>query len=219
MSLLILFNLNKNRGLLLSLLLSFSLFTTSCGDGSDGRNISIPGVDGPTVTLQQDNVLIAFVFEKIHLDGGLRYNIPKYPNSYVEVSPDLQSGGTLMSVSVSLDDIFRGNLQNLDPMALPGGRPLPGVASGRLPAVAFSIEKFHGIGFYLGPKVFGLFVPLKKLGIGQSVITARFYSSGSRVGNISLVGEDQNGENAGILLMLDMGKSTKRRLKRISKRY
>ena len=123
-----------------------------------------------------------------------------------------------MAVSISLDDVFNGDLQRLDPQALPGGRPLPGVPSGSLPAIAFSIEKFYGMGFYIGKSVFGLFVPIKGLGIGNSVVTARFYSSGSRVGNISLVGEDTNGENSGILLMLDLGKY-KSKLKKLAKRY
>lgn len=206
------------NGIILGLFLLVSAITTSCGDGSDGRNIQIPGVDGPTVTLNQDNVLIAMVFENIQLDGGLRYPVPKYPNSYIEVSPHLQSGGTMMAVSISLDDVFNGDLQRLDPQALPGGRPLPGVPSGSLPAIAFSIEKFYGMGFYIGKSVFGLFVPIKGLGIGNSVVTARFYSSGSRVGNISLVGEDTNGENSGILLMLDLGKY-KSKLKKLAKKY
>ena len=209
----------QKQSILLLTLLSIGLFGTSCGDGSDTRNISIPGVDGPTVTLQQDNVLISFIFEKVSLDAGLRYPIPKYPNSYIEISPDLQSGGTLMSISISLDDVFNGELERLDPQSLPGGRALPGVAEGRLPAVAFTIEKFKGISFYLGPKIFGVFVPLKESHIGDSILTARFYSSGSRVGNISYVGHDENEENAGILLMLDMGRSTKKKLKKLSRKY
>jgi len=207
----------QTKVLVLSLFTALAFMSTSCGDGSDGRNISIPGVDGPKVTLQSDKILIAMVFENIQLEGGLRYNIPKYPRSYVEISPDLQSAGTLMSFSIDLDDVFGGTVGTLDPQALPGGRALPGVASGRLPAVAFSIEKFHGVSVYLGPSVFGLFVPVK-LGMQGSMVTARFYTSGTRTGNISLVGEDENGENSGLLLMLDMGKKTKKKLKRIAKR-
>lgn len=210
-------SLQSPKKLFAGILLSLSLVLTGCGDGSDGRNISIPGVDGPTVTLSEDNVLIAFVFENIMLDGGIRYAIPKYQQSYIEVSPHLQSGGTLMSVSVSLDDVFGGGLNALPPQLLPGGRALPGVATGRLPAVAFSIEKFNNMAFYLGPDVFGIFVPAK-LGIGNSIATFRFYSSGSRVGNLSLVGEDQNGENSGLLLMLDMKGSTKKRLQKFAKK-
>lgn len=198
----------KTKVLFLSAILSLGLFSTSCGNGTSASNIQIPGVRKSAITLNNDSVLISFVFESIQLDGGLRYNIPKYPNSYLEISPDLQSAGTLMSINLAIKDVANGNLQLLDPQTLPGGRSLPGVAGGRLPAVAFSIEKFKGMSFYVGPKLFGVFVPLKNLGIGTSIITARYYVSSTRVGNISLVGQDANGENSGILLMLDLSSTT-----------
>src|SRR4051812_14641585 len=79
-------------------------FASSCGNNSTS-NIQIAGVQGPHVSLLQDNILISMVFENVQLDGGLRYNIPKYKYSYMEISPDLQSSGTLMSISISLKDI------------------------------------------------------------------------------------------------------------------
>lgn len=201
-----------------SLVMSIGFFSTSCGEGSK-LNLEIPGVKGPTVTLLEDNVLISMVFEELVLDGGLRYKIPKYPNSYLEISPDFQSGGTLMAVSVSLQDVFNGEAKFLDPQKLPGGRALPGVINGQLPAVAFSIEKFKNMAFYLGPEVFGVFIPLKNLNLQGSIITARFYTGETRIGNLSLVGEDDNGENSGFLLMLDMKGSTKSRLESVAKKY
>lgn len=214
------FNLfvSKSRNLIVLLtLLSLSIVTTSCGGGTgtDGRNIDIPGVDGPHVVLGNSEVLITMVFENVQLDGGLRYSIPKYPNSYVEISPDLQSSGTLMAFSIALDDIFDMNLNQLNPTTLPGGRPIPGVTSGRLPAVAFSLEQFHGVTVYLGPEVFGIFVPVN-MGIQQAIVTARFYTDGARTGNISIVGSDTNGNNSGLLLMLDLGERTKKLLKRFA---
>lgn len=210
---------SKTKALVLSVALTAGVLSTSCGDGTSASNIKVPGVNNMSVTLVQDNVLISMVFENLQLDGGLRYNIPKYPNSYLEISPDLQSAGTLMAINVSLKDVFNTNLQLLDPATLPGGRALPGVAGGRLPAVAFSIEKFKNMGFYLGPKLFGVFIPIKSLGIGNSIITARYYTGSNRIGNISLVGEDANGENAGILLMLDMSTSVQTQLKSVAKKF
>tara|TARA_R110002072_G_scaffold534_6_gene3915 strand:- start:92887 stop:93540 length:654 start_codon:yes stop_codon:yes gene_type:complete len=211
--------LANTKNFLLTMLIALSVFSTSCGDGSSSANLQIPGVKGPTVTMQQDNVLISIVMENLELQGGLRYSIPKYQHSYIEISPDLQSNGTLLSVYVSLKDVFDGNLDLLDPQALPGGRPLPGVASGKLPAVAFTIQKLRNVSFYLGPKLFGIFMPIN-LDIGtNNIISARFYSGKIRAGNLSMVGKDEMGENSGFLLLLDMGNSTKKRLKSVYKRY
>lgn len=211
--------LRNTKALVLSIALTAGVLSTSCGDGTSQSNIQVPGVNKMSVTLVQDNVMISMVFEGLRLDGGLRYNIPKYPNSYLEISPDLQSAGTLMAISVSLKDVFNTGLQQLDPATLPGGRSLPGVAGGRLPAVAFSIEKFKNMSFYLGPKLFGVFIPVKKLDIGTSIITARYYTGANRIGNISLVGSDANGENAGLLLMLDMSASVQSQLKSVAKKF
>ncbi len=211
-------NAKRTRNLLMSsLILLAAVFGTSCGDGK--TSLEIPGVTGPNLALQQDNLLISMVFDNIQLDGGLRYNIPQYNNSYIAIEPDLQSAGTLMSISVSLDDVFNGDLQLLPPQSLPGGRNLPGVSSGRLPAVAFSIPKWKNMSFYLGPKFFGVFVPVK-LDIGQdNIVTARYYSGSARAGNISLVGPDANGENSGFVLLLDLNSTVKRRLKRVANKY
>jgi len=209
----------KSHALLLSVVMVFTLFSTSCGKGTSSSNIQVPGVNNMSVVLNQDYVLISMVIQSVQLDGGLRYNIPKYPNSYLEISPDLQSAGTLMAVNISLKDVFNTSLQTLDPLALPGGRALPGVAGGRMPAVAFSIAKFHNMGVYIGPKLFGLFIPVGNLGIGSSIVTARYYTGANRIGNISLVGADANGENSGILLMLDMGASVQSRLKSYSAKF
>ena len=209
----------RTKLLILSSLLTLGLFSTSCGNGTSSANMQVPGVQNMSVKLVQDSVLISMVFSSIQLDGGLRYSIPKYPNSFLEISPDLQSAGTLLSLNISLKDALNTNLQTLDPQSLPGGRALPGVAGGRLPAVAFSIEKFHGISVYLGPKLFGVFLPLKNLNIGSTIITARYYVGSNRVGNLSLVGQDANGENSGLLLMLDMNANVQTQLKAYAAKF
>jgi hypothetical protein len=208
--------LSRSKILVVSLMLSIGLLSTSCGSGTSAKNISIPGVSKSAITLNNDAVLITFVFDNIQLDGGLRYNIPKYPNSYIEISPDLQSAGTLMAINVGIKDALNTSLQMLDPQTLPGGRALPGVNGGRMPAVAFSIEKFHNMAFYIGPKLFGVFIPVH-LNMQGTMLTARYFVSNSRVGNISIVGEDANGENSGILLLLDMSTQVQQQLKSVAK--
>lgn len=205
---------SSTRTLLVSLAFVLTAaFSTSCGETQG--NLQIPGVKGPNLVLQNDTMLISMVFENITLEGGLRYAIPEYQNSYIEVGPDAASSGTLVSVSVKISDIFQDSLQLLPPQQLPGGRNLPGVASGALPAVAFTLDFLGGkTSFYLGSKFFGIFMP-SKMDIGtNNIVTARFYSGKIRAGNLSLVGPDETGENGGFLLLLDLSSSVKRQLKR-----
>ncbi len=115
-------------------------FSASCGD-NQRDNLKIEGIDGPSIALIQDQILITTVFENIQIDGGLRYVLPKFENSYVEVGPDLNSNGTLMAVSVSISDLLGDLADTLDPQTLPAGRALPGVSVCALPALAFTIKK------------------------------------------------------------------------------
>jgi len=206
------------KSLVVSLCLTTTLlFTTSCGkDG--GNNIDIPGIRGPIVNIIEDTIIISFVYEKFAIPAGARFKIPNYEHSYVEISPDLESNGTLLQLQISLQDVMGGDLETLDPQRLPGGRPLPGVASGELPAVAFTIEEFHNVSLYLGKHVYGVFVPVK-LPLKESIPTFRFYIDGKRMGNISLVGKDSNGENDGVLLMLDLAAETKQLLQEIADQH
>ena len=192
-------------------------FTTSCGK-NDGANIEISGLKGPVVSLLQDNMIITAVFENIQLDGGLRYNIPKYKYSYVEISPDVESTGTKMVVSISLKDIIDGGLTSLPATTLPGGRNLPGVASGSLPAVAFSIEKFHNMSLYVSKDVFGIFLPTK-VGVDGAIASFRYFIGEKRAGTVSLVGADANGENSGVLLMLDIKGQVKNQMMNVYEKF
>jgi hypothetical protein len=210
--------LSKWKRYLVASIAIFTLgFATSCGNNSSS-NIHIAGVKGPNVTLLQDNLMISMTFENIQLDGGLRYNIPKYKYSFLEIAPDLQSPGTVMNISISLKDIVDGGLDQLDPQKLPGGRNLPGVSGGSLPAVAFSIEKFHNMSFYLGKDVFGIFVPVQ-VGVDGAIASFRYYISSKAAGTISLVGNDDKGENAGVLLMLNLKGAAKSKMMGIYKKY
>jgi len=196
---------------------ALGLFSASCGESS--KNMKIEGITGPVLELVDDILLVSVVFDNLNLAGGIRTNIPKYPNSFLEIAPDFESAGTLVTIGISLDDVLYNQTQKLDPQALPGGRPLPGVSGGTLPAVAFTVSQLKNISFYLGPKVFGIFVPIPKLGVQGQIITSRFYTGKNRAGNLSLIGQDQNGENGGFLLLLDLSSQVKRQMRKLAARY
>jgi len=197
---------------LMCLVLSFSLFFTGCG-GKQTTNIQIPGVSGPKVTLQSENIVIDMVFEKILMEGTLHYAIPKLENSYVDLAVDPATGGAHLAFIININGLLKGYGSQVDPLKLPGGRLLPGVLSGSLPAVAFTIEKFKNVTFYIGKTVFGFFVPFDS-GIDNSIVTFRYYVGTTRGGNISLVGRDPQGENSGLLLLLDMTNQAKNQLQK-----
>jgi hypothetical protein len=188
------------------ILLSLTLSLSGCGKGS-GKNIKIPGVDGPRVAFVDNKMTLWVVFQALQLDLGARFQIPHAENSFIEVGPDLQSNGTLFSIALDIADIKRlsnNSVNLLDPLTLPGGRPLPGITEGYLPGVAVQVPRWKDITFYFGGQVFGAFLPVR-MGIQDIVATYRFYSdSGVRIGNLSLIGQDSSGANSGFLLLIDL---------------
>ncbi len=185
---------------------ALTLSLAACGSGS-GKNIKIEGIKGPKVAVFDNKMTMWVTFENITIDVGARVAIPKAPNSFIEFGPDLQSNGSIISIGLDLSDIraLTGNGFNLlDPLTLPGGRPLPGISEGYLPGIGVQIPQWHNIAFYFGTRVFGVFVPVK-MGIPNLLATYRFYSdSGTRIGNISLVGQDEQKKNSGFLLLVDL---------------
>ncbi|MGZ3700939.1 MAG: hypothetical protein ACXWSD_04110 [Bdellovibrionota bacterium] len=183
---------------------AMALTLTACGGSSTGTNPLISGVTGPDVEVVNGRLVLSMVFNDIHIDGGATIPIPKYPNSSIQVGPDFQSAGTLLVLTISVSDFLgdKGTLFNTQ--TLPGGRPLPGIAAGVIPAVAIQVPQLANMVFYVGPQVLGVFVPFGKLNLQGAIVSFRFYNkAGAPVGMISLVGSDAAGANAGILALVD----------------
>lgn len=185
----------------LAVLMAITL--TACGGSGGGVNTKIDGVTGPDVELVNGRVVLSMVFNNVAIDGGATIPIPKYPNSSIQVGPDFQSAGTLLVLTISVTD-FLGDKGTMFPAnTLPGGRPIPSIAAGVLPAVAVQVPQLFNTVFYVGPEVLGFFVPFKKLDLAGSIISFRFHNkAGAPVGILSLVGSDASGANAGILAMM-----------------
>lgn len=176
---------------------------SACGSKGGGVNPSIDGITGPDVELVNGRLVLSMVFNNIQLDGGATIPIPKYPNSSVQVGPDFQSAGTLLVLTVAVTDFLGDKGTFFDPQTLPGGRPLPSVASGVMPAIAIQVPQLFNSVFYVGPEVLGFFVPFNKLDLAGSILSFRFHNkAGEPVGILSLVGSDAAGKNAGILALM-----------------
>ena len=194
------------RHLALAGMCSIALALGACGTGSD-KNPLIPGVRGPNLTFVDQKIILSATLENVQFDFGARVPIPHLGNSYVEVGPDLQSKGLMISIGADLGDItqlLKGEINQVSPQALPGGRPLPGVAAGELPALAVAIQKLDNLVVYIGPKVIGFFIPVKfPKEMNGFMVSSRFYDTeGNRIGTVSVVGPDSSNRNGGVLVLL-----------------
>lgn len=190
-----------------SLALAFSVGLVGCGGQGGGQNPTIAGISGPTVELIDGRFLLTMSFSNVNVNAGVTIPIPKYPNSSLSIGPDFATDGMLLVLTVSVEDFVNVGANGLDPQKLPGGRPLPTVSSGQLPAIALQVPQILNSIFYVGPQVLGFFVPFNRLNLAGTILSYRFYDkSGVAVGSISLVGQDANKQNAGLLVLINIDK-------------
>jgi hypothetical protein len=193
---------------------ALALMTTlavSCG--SQPEVPQIEGIKGPNFNVMDGKVLISVTFEQLEVIGGGRFPIPKMDNSFMELTP-AQMGGTFFQVALDIQDIDGTDWSLVDPHALPGGRPLPGVVGGQLPSIAVQVPSLNDTTFYVSKQIFGFFVPFNVDAQG-AIVSFRLYMENKHIGNISLVGNDQSGENGGLLLLMNLNKDGKARLQKL----
>jgi hypothetical protein len=185
------------------------LMVSGCNSNNGSNNWAIETVDGPHLAYGNNVFTVYATFETLEISGGLTVPIPNMPNSSLELTPSA-NGGTLVSGTISAADVAAlAGTTVIPPSQLPGGRPLPGVPAGSLPAIAVTVPQLDNITFYIGPQVFGLFAPVT-FDLNQIIGTFDFYDDSSKlVGQISVVGEDANKANSGFLLMLNIADTAK----------
>jgi hypothetical protein len=194
------------------LFLVLTSLTLLFGCNGDSTNISIHGVKGPYLSLQKDFAQLDATFENISIDNDLEMLLPDFNESYLSIK-DNGNGGIDFRVGLNWQEILGDDVDVRDPQTLPGGRALPGVQTGALPGVSFTLKNFHNITIYAGKNFFGVFYPMI-LEIDGSIISSRYYLGKKAVGTLSLVGKDASGDNSGFLLLLAIDDTTKRYLKR-----
>ncbi|TNE97274.1 MAG: hypothetical protein EP326_11760 [Deltaproteobacteria bacterium] len=194
------------------LFLVLTSLTLLFGCNGDSTNITIPGVKGPYLTLERDFARVDASFDNITIDNDLLMPLPDFEESYLSIKSN-GNGGIDFRVGLNWQEILGDDVEVRDPQTLPGGRALPGVPTGALPGVSFTLTNFHNVTIYAGKNFFGIFYPLN-LEIDGSIISSRYYLGKKAVGTLSLVGRDSSGENSGFLLLLAIDDTTKKYLKR-----
>jgi hypothetical protein len=196
------------KRILLPILMTLTLALSGCG-----KKLNIPGVNGPFFSTNPDHAVIDLEIENLATTGEIRVDIPKFGDSFVSLSDDAVKG-TKVSFNFDFDALTNGNVGTLIPSSLPGGRQIP-IINGKLPAVAFNIPAAKNVHVYLGSKVYGLFLPVSfPVPIG-GILTYEIKAKDKHIGNAAVVGDDSNGENSGVLLLIDLNTLSKKNLKKI----
>lgn len=192
------------------LLLSALFALSSCGG-----KFKIPGVLGPNFSTSDDHAITNMVIENVNFDGTSVVEIPKIENSFIEVS-GLPQGGTSIDFKIDIEAITNGNFDTLEPAALPGGREIP-VVGGKLPSIAVAVPALKNVHFYIGKKVYGIFVPVTFPQEVQGILIYTVTIKGKKYGNVAAVGNDSNGENSGVLILADLSTLSDAQQKRLLK--
>ena len=169
-----------------------------------GTNLAVPGVTGPIFAINGTEISITMVLNTVQVSVGAAIPINGMPNSYISLSPDLASGGTDLTVVLDGADIaLAKKLDLIQPDTLPGGRPLPGLPAGSLPAIAVQLKQLDNAVVYIGPSIFGVFVPINLKAAGIILTQAFYNSSHVMIGALSLVSDDSSNKNGGLLLLVN----------------
>ena len=96
----------KLKGLVVTLLIAMSFIFSGCPNNDSGVNIEIPGVVGPIVILDQDNVIVDIEIESLIIEGGYTYAIPDLEESYVEVYPNPETGAAHIKTVINIINIL-----------------------------------------------------------------------------------------------------------------
>ncbi len=175
------------------------LFITSCGQSP--KLPEIPGVKGPLFNLMDGKVMVTVKLLRANLNVGAKVPIPKTKESFFEVTPNIEDGGTLVVFYLDVEDLKNMNIGIGDGNTLPDGRPIPGIPGGVLNGSLRADTELLDMSFYFHKSLFGFFIPLgwdtNGFGGYWNVVI-----NNKNVGLLGAVSSDTMGHGAGIILFL-----------------
>jgi hypothetical protein len=188
------------------------LLATSCG--KEPQLPEIPGVKGPAFNLMDGKVMVTVKLLRANLNIGAKVPIPKTKESYFEVSPNLEDGGTLVVFYLDVDDLQNMNIGIGDGNTLPDGRPIPGIPGGTLEGSLRADTEILDLSFYYHKSLFGFYIPLgwNTNGFGgywNVIINEK------NIGMLGAVASDNQGNGAGLILFLRLNQLKDAQVKRL----
>jgi hypothetical protein len=190
----------------------FILLTSSCGQTP--KLPQIPGIKGPQFNLLDGKVMITIKLIRANLNIGAKVPIPKTKDSFFEVSPNLEDGGTIVVFYLDVEDIKDMNIGIGEGNTLPDGRPIPGVPGGTLQSSLRADTELLDMSFYFHKKLFGFYIPIGWdthgiAGYWNIVVNEK------NIGVLGSVASDQQGNGAGLILFLRLDQLQNKQLQQM----
>lgn len=134
------------------------MLATSCGKGPTLPEIN--GVKGPFFNIMNGQIIMTVKFLNLQLDAGVKGPIPKTLNSALELAPNMEDGGMMFQLHLSIEDLE--NISNTEigsSCEMPDGRPIPGIPGGQLEKCLRVDTDMRDLSFYYNKKLFGVSIP------------------------------------------------------------
>ncbi len=188
------------------------VFATSCNN--QPKLPEIPGIKGPLFNLSNGQVILTVKLLKANISIGTKLPIPKTNNSFVEVAPNVEDGGSMIVFYLDVEDLKTLDIGIGEGNTLPDGRPIPGIPGGTLEGSLRADTELMDLSFYFHKKLFGFFIPLgwdtNGLGGYWNVMI-----DNKNIGMLGAVASDGQGHGAGLLFFLRLEQLKNKRLQKM----
>jgi len=192
------------------------LVAGACGQKTNGLP-EIGGVKGPIFNIVNGQILLTLKLLNVTFDAGLKAPIPKTKNSFMEFAPNVEDGGMLVALYLDTADLQNVDIGLGDGNYLPDGRPVPGVAGGRLEDSLRVDTKWKDVSFFFHKTLFGVWLPFGFETAGISGYWNMYFNQ-KNVGYLGIVGSDEaHGYKSGGILFLKLNNLNNKSLKRLLK--
>ena len=175
--------------------------------GASKCNWFAPKIKLPDVKLTFGDPVTLTLPLKGEILVGTKLDIPDVTGGFVELIPQVGNTPASVLLSVPAKAFDNPNFRLRDPGTLPGGRALPKIADGKLPAAALVVPQWNNVVFYLGLEVAAVFVPTKSKEPDVQLTLPISDNAGRNIGFITRIPQE-NGDNGGYFVSFNWNLAT-----------